>query len=461
MARKFTTSVDLTKNELQNAAVQSLASAPSSPVKFQLYGNTTDNTLYWWDGAQWIAAKAAAGATPAGTVTTQAIADAGVVGVSTNFAREDHKHGMPAGGTPGFSNPGNAATQGGSALLARSDHLHGMQPWGGGGSVVDGRSFGLTGPNNGATNEFSRVDHSHGTPTHDAAAHSAIPLSALAVPTATVAMSGQRLTGLPLTPAGSTDAVPKDYVDNLTQGLAWKEACRVATTANITQSGLAAIDGVTPAANDRILCKNQTTPSQNGIFLAAAGAWSRPVDADSIGDLESACVFVQEGTTHADQAWVCTTNAPLTPGITNNTWVQFGGGAAVTDGDKTDITVSGGGATWTIDANAVTNAKLATMPASTIKANLTVGAAVPTDAIFADFKVWFGIPGRNFLTVGGSTSQVITHNLGTRNVIVQVYRMTTPWDTVECDVERTDSNNVTLRFAVAPGVAEYSVVVIG
>ena len=66
MARKFLTALDLAKNELQNAAVQNLASAPSSPVKGQLYFNSTggDNTLYWWDGTAWIPAKATGGAFP-------------------------------------------------------------------------------------------------------------------------------------------------------------------------------------------------------------------------------------------------------------------------------------------------------------------------------------------------------------------------------------------------------------
>src|SRR4249919_1003522 len=96
MSRKFLTSLDMGKNQIITPVVENLASAPGTPVKGQMYMNTTDNTLYWWDGAQWIAAKAAAGATPAATVTTSAVADAGVVGVSTNFAREDHKHGREA-----------------------------------------------------------------------------------------------------------------------------------------------------------------------------------------------------------------------------------------------------------------------------------------------------------------------------------------------------------------------------
>lgn len=63
--------------------------------------------------------------------------------------------------------------------------------------------------------------------------------------------------------------------------------------------------------------------------------------------------------------------------------------------------------------------------------------------------------------VGTATSEVITHNLNTRDCTVQVIRATTPWDTVECDVEMTSTTTITLRFASAPTAGEYRVVVIG
>lgn len=63
--------------------------------------------------------------------------------------------------------------------------------------------------------------------------------------------------------------------------------------------------------------------------------------------------------------------------------------------------------------------------------------------------------------VGAGTAVVINHALNTRDVSVEVYRATTPWDTVECTVERTDANNVTLKFATAVGASAFRCVVMG
>jgi phage-related tail fiber protein len=130
-------------------------------------------------------------------------------------------------------------------------------------------------------------------------------------------------------PSAANDAATKSYVDNLAAGLAWKPVVRAATTANVTLSGTQTIDGVALVASDRVLVKDQSTASGNGIYVVAAGAWVRATDADSAAELVNATVLVSEGTTNADKAWTQTVNAPITVGTTGLTFAQFGGGGAL------------------------------------------------------------------------------------------------------------------------------------
>jgi hypothetical protein len=132
-----------------------------------------------------------------------------------------------------------------------------------------------------------------------------------------------------------SDLATLSYVDNLVQGLSWKKAVRAATTtagtlASSFENG-DSIDGVTLATNDRILIKNQSTASENGIYTVnASGAPTRATDADTGAEMVNATVFVSEGTTLAETQWTCSTNAPITIGSTSLAFVQLtaGGGAA-------------------------------------------------------------------------------------------------------------------------------------
>lgn len=119
-------------------------------------------------------------------------------------------------------------------------------------------------------------------------------------------------------------------------GMKWKNSVRAATTANRTLSGLTntSLDGVTPIAGDRILVKNQTTASQNGIYIAASGSWTRATDLDSWTEVPSATVAVEEGTTAQDTIWICTSNSGGTIGTTSMTWVQYAGASATITVDK-------------------------------------------------------------------------------------------------------------------------------
>ena len=138
---------------------------------------------------------------------------------------------------------------------------------------------------------------------------------------------------------GNNSLATKEYVDAISNGLDVKDSVRVATTANGTLSSAFAnsqtVDGVTLATNDRILLKNQSTGSQNGIYTVnASGAPTRATDYDA--DVEvtgGAFVFVEEGTTNADSGWILTNNGSITVGSTALTYAQFSGAGQITAGD--------------------------------------------------------------------------------------------------------------------------------
>lgn len=143
--------------------------------------------------------------------------------------------------------------------------------------------------------------------------------------TGTVNVSGVRITNL-AEPTADSDAATKYYVDAARSGLDVKASVKAATTANITLSGTQTIDGVALSVGDRVLVKDQTTGTQNGIYVVAAGAWSRSTDADNTpsGEVTSGMfTFVEQGTVNSDCGFVLTTEDPITLGTTSLTFTLF------------------------------------------------------------------------------------------------------------------------------------------
>jgi phage-related tail fiber protein len=140
------------------------------------------------------------------------------------------------------------------------------------------------------------------------------------------------ITGL-ASPTNDSDAATKGYVDALAQGIDAKASVVAATTANITLSGAQTIDGISIVAGDRVLVKDQSTASANGIYLCATGSWTRTTDADTYAELVAAFTFVEKGTTNADSGYICTIDAGGTLGSTSITWAQFSGAGQITAGD--------------------------------------------------------------------------------------------------------------------------------
>lgn len=175
----------------------------------------------------------------------------------------------------------------------------------------------------GTSLKFARADHVHAMPTR----------SQIGAPTADVSNGNFKITNL-ADPTSAQDAATKNYVDLAVQGLDPKQSVKAASTANVaTLSGTQTIDGIALAAGDRVLLKDQTTTSQNGVYVVAAGAWSRALDMSTWDEHVSAFLFVEQGTTNGEIGFLCTVETGGTLDTTAITFVQFSGAGQVVAGN--------------------------------------------------------------------------------------------------------------------------------
>ncbi len=346
-ATKRLNALDMNQNEIQNAVIQVLASDPGSPVNGQVWYNSTNNVVRFR-----------------------------INGVTIAFGRIDQL------ATP------TAAWSNGSQRIT---------------SVAD-----PTSAQDAATQNYVLTRNLS---------------SFTGANSADVALNSHKLTGV-ADPTAAQDAATKNYVDGLISGLDIHESVRAASTATVgTYSATGGtsgrgqltacpttLDGVSLAANDRVLVKDHSTAAANGIYVVttlgsgANGVWDRATDLDSDPEaVGQPFVWVEEGTVNADTGWVITTNGTITLGGASGTsiaWGKFASAAAPGTG----------------------------------KFTATIGD-------------------------GSSTAITITHNLGA-DVIVQVRDASTN-ALVECDIVLTNSTQATLNFTVAPASNTLKVVVIG
>jgi len=137
-----------------------------------------------------------------------------------------------------------------------------------------------------------------------------------------------------VTPTSDAHFATKGYVDSTSEGLDVKQSCKVATTANITLSGTQTIDGVAVSADERVLVKNQSTASENGIYLCKASSWVRSDDLATGANAAGAFTFVEQGS-NADIGFVCTTDT-ATVGTNNLSFSTFSSSGNVTAGNGLD-----------------------------------------------------------------------------------------------------------------------------
>lgn len=506
MARKFLVSIDLNKNELQNAVIQNLGTAPANPLDGQIYYNTSDDTLYFYNGTQWVnfvqttqvqygtfSNRPAANAVPAGTLyfatdnnllylsdgsTWDQISSFGTVsaqtsygdtsssGSSNDYARADHTHGTPSltNSAPQTLAAGGTNSVGTATTPARADHVHALPNFG---NVSSQTAFGASSAN-GTGTEFARNDHTHGTPVHDNAAHSTINLSALAVPLADVSMANYKITNLG-GPSADNDAATKGYVDATAQGLLIKEAVHLATAAILPNSPAwtsanggtitagsnttLTVDGDQVLAGQRVLVKNEAGVGglggqYNGIYvLSQEGSGSEPW----------ILVRSADANTSAEVKSGLFTFVQTGDTLANTGWVLTTDNPITLNTTVLEFTQFSGAGTYTA-SNGV--ALGAVGGANNFSAVAGTGITVNSGGINIDTAVVVRKYAAN-VGNGSATSYTITHNLGTRDVTVAVYDNSSPYAEVVCDVDHSTTDTITLAFSNAPTSNQYRVVVHG
>jgi hypothetical protein len=513
MSRSFLTGLNLNKNELLNARIQNLSTAPSSPVAGQIYYDTDTNQITLWNGSAWV--SLAAGGDTATQITTaiDALTTDVIEEGSTNKYFTDERAqdaignavgtGLTYNDTTGaisvttntYDAYGSASTVAGNLTT----HTSATEAHGATGAVVGTTNTQtltnktLTSPKinedvvlTATATELNYVDGVTSSVQTQLDAKLALAGGTM---TGAIAMGTNKITGLG-TPTDATDAATKAYVDSAAQGIDWKASVRVATTATGTLASAFAdgstVDGVTLATGDRILIKNQSTGSQNGIYVVqATGAPVRSTDADANAEVTgNFAVFVEEGTANADSGWVLTNDGAVTVGTTALTFTQFTGLGQITAGDgltKTGNTLNVVGTADRITANGDSVDIASTyVGQNTITTLGTIATGVwnGTDIAVADGGTGSSTAAGAKTNLGFTTKYaenntllqpasnvvtwVVTHGMASRDVNVQVYELST-YEQVEVDVARTNTAAVTLTWVATANVAAdaYRVVVVG
>lgn len=335
-------------------------------------------------------------------------------------------------------------------------------------------------------------------------------------------------------PATDLDVANKAYVDAARQGLDVKASVRVATATALpsfshltgvltaSSNGALVVDGITVAAGDRVLVKNETTAANpyNGIYVVtetgdASTSWvlTRSEDADSsLKVTPGLFTFVEEGTVNADAGFVLISDGSLTLGTSDLDFALFSfagtimaGDGLSKNGDVLDVNVAADGGLEIVGDDLEIKIDAAVSGLTTTTDGLAVDSSIAGGGInftagVLSVELGNNIDGILFVSNGGTgastaaeartnladtsssgqtsstpvlariasqaigngsnTSFAVVHNFGTRNVVVQVFDSSS-FDTVIADVIRTDTNTVTVQFSAAPSSGAFTVVVTG
>ena len=565
MSRSFLTGLNLNKNELLNARIQNLANNPSSPVAGQIYYNTGDNTLRYWNGTSWLtlaqggdlagaisaaidalttddieegasnlyytdgrAANAAANLLTGATLSNITItgtgagltitAENGVAGSTTDDLTEGTTNlyftderaqdavgsavgtGLSYNDTTGaISVTANTYDAYGAASTVAGDlttHISDTTTHGVLGDIVgtsDSQSLSnktiagglLFGTNNSEVSDSEGVLEVYASQTLNLISNSGdIVLNSDGNVYKGSATAGNELitqnnldtyigdgtvngsTGNTITDRITTAAAgalsdAQAYADGLVQGLNVKDSVRVASSTDIDIANATEVDGVTLASGDRVLLYGQNTASENGIYVFTTSL-ARAEDQPTVdkGDY----VLVTNGT-HAATGWIATSTTA---------WTQCSAGNEYPAGSG--IAIAGNAISVDLDSDSLE------ITESGLRVHLNTQGGLDNDSgLFINTGTGLTVNGSNQLTfatgygakkyavnntllepTSNVATWVVNHDIGTRDVTVQVYTLDT-YEQVEVDVARTNTTAATLSWVATANVAAdtYRVVVVG